>query len=159
MAKSSKAEVDRRIGEVYQMLVRLEPSSTICHYASLEWDCSERQAKRYIQKAKELIEQEQKEFRSRELKYSKYQQLAVLDNLFRKAYRANDWRGCLGIVKEQNTILGIYASKMDILEAFQKFVEEGLLSPDALEEIKLALSAFRDSAIATLKSKTKDEEP
>jgi hypothetical protein len=159
VAKSTRAQLNQRVSEVYQLLVRLESSTTICQYAADEWGASERQAFRYISKAKELIEQEQKEFRSRELKYSKYQQLAVLDNLFRKAYRTNDWRNCLGIIKEQNTILGVYAAKMDILDAFQKFVEEGILPHDSLEGIKEAIDIFKESAIASIKPKTTDNEP
>ena len=134
------------------MLVRQEAYYSICRYGADEWGVGSRQVDRYIQKAKVEIEIEQKEFRQRELAIGKYQQLAVLDNLFRKAYRAGDWKGCLGIVKEQNLILGIYATRLDVLEAFQKFAEEGILPVESLEQVKAALAEFKKSAIASLKS-------
>lgn len=140
------------------MLVRQETYYKICQYGTKEWGCTTRQIDRYIQRAKVFIEEEQKKFRQRELHRGKYQQLAVLDNLFRKAYRDGDWKGCLGIVKEQNVVLGMYAARLDVLEAFQKLVEEGILPPDSLEEIKVALVTFRQSAIASLNSKTKDKD-
>lgn len=158
MPKATRAEVERRVNEVYQMLVRQESYFSICRYAAEEWQCSTRQTDRYISRAKELIEVEQKEFRQRALPYGRYQQLATLDQLFRKAYRDGDWRGCLIIVKEQNAIIGAYPPQMNTLEAIQRLAEEGLLSLEVLEEIKAALAIFRESTIASLNS-NKEKEP
>jgi hypothetical protein len=77
--------------------------------------------------------------------------MSSLDFVFRQAVRDRDWRTCLAVIKEQNTIMGIYPSKMQVLEAIQKMVEENIVPGETLQEISASLNQFQESAIGSLK--------
>jgi hypothetical protein len=149
--KVTKAEQERRITQVYTMLLRREPRHAIVQYGSNEWGVTPRATDNYIAAATACIVQEQEELRATRGKMFFHKTMSSLDFVFRQAVRDRDWRTCLAVIKEQNTIMGIYPSKMQVLEAIQKMVEENIVPGETLQEISASLNQFQESAIGSLK--------
>ena len=56
--KSTNAEIQLRISEVYGLLTRGFSRAKILRHAAERWDCSERQADTYIARAREVLEKD-----------------------------------------------------------------------------------------------------
>ena len=56
--KSTNAEMTSRVREVYGLLVKSNSRFEILQYAAEKWDVSDRTADIYIQRARELIQQD-----------------------------------------------------------------------------------------------------
>jgi hypothetical protein len=56
--KSTNAEIEQRVHAVYGLLVKSYSRFQILQYASKQWDVSDRTADIYIQRARQLIQQD-----------------------------------------------------------------------------------------------------
>ena len=56
--KSTNAEIEQRVKAVYRLLVKSYSRFQILQYASDQWDVSDRTADIYIQRARQLIQQD-----------------------------------------------------------------------------------------------------
>lgn len=157
--KVTKAEFERRVTQVYAMLLRREPRHVIVRHGATEWEITSRAMDDYIAAATAYIVQEQQEIRALEGKMYFHKTMASLDFVFRQAVRDRDWKTCLAVIKEQNTLMGIYPSKMHVLDAIQKIVEENVVPGEVLEEISCALNQFQENAIGSFKKVRQAPEP
>jgi len=104
MAKATNAEVIRRTGEVYTMLVKGASSADIVQHAAEKWGLEERQARQYITKANALLAKQASVKQATEFGKA----LARLTSLYAASLKLQDYRTCLSVQKEINTLLGLY---------------------------------------------------
>ncbi len=53
--KATNIEIDRRIHEIVKLISSAKTNSYICRYAAEEWGASQRQAERYLARARDII--------------------------------------------------------------------------------------------------------
>lgn len=113
MVKSSKAEVEQRITDVYKLLLRRESTATIVHFAARTWGVAERQAKEYIAKARDRIKEEATEDRQMAIA----EHLALRRDLYNRAYKDKQWAIAFQIAQDESKLLGLYFQLADHLKA------------------------------------------
>ncbi|KZR93102.1 hypothetical protein MITS9509_00979 [Synechococcus sp. MIT S9509] len=95
--KATKAEVDRRIHEIVKLLCSAKTNSYIRRYAAEEWGSSERQADRYLVRAREIIQAdysiERHEFMA--------SRIALLDKIAEKSIAQGQHSNAVGAIRLQ----------------------------------------------------------
>lgn len=109
MAKASKTEINKRIGEVAEMLIECKNRQNIVLYSSEKWSIGERQTDKYIAKARELILEEI----TKDLEYDYAIAIKRYEDLYRKALIKEDYRLALSINKEISTLQGVHKIKIE----------------------------------------------
>ncbi len=140
MAKSTEAEVEQRIQEIYLLLLRRENRQTICRYARSKWGVSDDQADRYTKAARELMRQEA----TAEREDAIAEHIALRKDLFNKAYKDQKWAIAFQIAGDECKLRGLYFTLEDhvrmAIAAGYKVVAPG--SPE-----DLAISAELDAGL------------
>ena len=97
MAKSTKAEVNRRVHEVVKLICAAKTNSHIRQYAADEWGSSERQADRYLAQAREIIKADYSIERSEFLA----SRIALLDKIAEKSIAQGQNSNAVGALRLQ----------------------------------------------------------
>lgn len=105
--KADIAEHDKRVNEVYLMLLQGFVRKQIIQYASENYKIGERSTDDYIRKARELF----KSNLETETESKKFQILTQYYDLYNKNYKEEDFRECRNILKDISVVLGIEAPK------------------------------------------------
>lgn len=103
--KSDNAEVAKRVDAVLRLRLKGAQLHDIVHYGSLkEWDVGERQIKKYIAKADQLLV----ERRDRNRRQVLTRHLAQRQLLFARALKAGDNRTALAVLADDAKLRGLY---------------------------------------------------
>lgn len=105
MAKSTDAEMEKRITAVYDLLLIGTSRAGIVQYAAEKWQVETRIVDTYIRRARNLLKKHTAT--SRELALATAR--ARLNLLYQKALAAKDYRGALAVQKEINALEALYA--------------------------------------------------
>jgi hypothetical protein len=107
MAKSTKAEAQKRTRIVLEMLLQSTPKVDIVQYAVDKWGITERGAEFYMTKAyaimKELAKQEREEVFAENLTQRRY--------IKNKAIKAEDYRLAHEVLKDEAKLLNLYPAE------------------------------------------------
>ena len=95
--KSTNAEIDRRVHAVVKLLSSAKTNSYIRRYAAVEWGASERQADRYLARAREIIRADYSVERPDFLG----SRLALLDEIIEASIRCKQHSNAVGALKLQ----------------------------------------------------------
>lgn len=150
--KSTRFEVQARVEKVFEYIVTGMKPADICQYASEEWGVSDRQAFRYMADANQKIIESSDINRNRELGLA----LSRLNLLFKNAFKLQDYKTCLQVQREINTLLGLYAPAQSTLriddwrsQAIED-IRRGAITYDALAQAfddTLAAELFRPAGV------------
>ena len=114
MAKSTDAEVEKRVTAVYDRLLEGESRAEILRYASNQgWSVDPRSVDTYIRRARNLLKKHAQSNRELALGTAR----ARLNRLFQKALSGNDIRGALAVQKELNALSDVYPAQLFSLKA------------------------------------------
>lgn len=100
-------EILERVNKIYALLLTGKKTRDIAPYISKTYNVSQKTAYNYIAKAKELREEDAKEYREEALS----DQIALLRNLYDKNYKLQDYKECRAIVQQLASLLGVDAPK------------------------------------------------
>lgn len=104
--RSTKAEHDQRVDEIYGLLLSRVSYASICRYASQRWQVTPRQTDRYIgaarQRILELLGPDQREQLAKAL--------GGYETIFSRQMAAGDLRGARATMKDVVDLLGLSAS-------------------------------------------------
>lgn len=98
-------EILERVNKIYALLLTGKKTRDIAPFISKTYNVSEKTAYNYINKAKELREEDAKEYRNEALT----DQIALLRNLYDKNYKLQDFKECRAIVQQLASLLGVDA--------------------------------------------------
>ena len=101
MAKSTNAEVEQRVSEVFRLLVNGTPGSDIVHHVSEKHDVTERQARNYVKRATEQITEIARFDRVNEFGRA----IAQLNSLYAASIKLKDYRTALSVRRELTALL------------------------------------------------------
>jgi len=145
MSKSNKIEIDKRILIVSKLLLSGESTKSICYNATLKWDISESQVKRYIRACYTLWKRDFEKKRKAGLSYH----LSKRRDLYAKAYKQKDWPTCLAIAKDEAKIMDCYPSERHELIVEKKpdysFIDNELMKLNA-EDLKKLIAIFESKS-------------
>lgn len=136
MARSTEAELEQRIQEIYHLLLRREPYQNIVRFGSGKWGIGSRQVDEYISRARELMREEARADRDVALA----EHIAIRRDLFNKAYKDQKWAIAFQIVQDESKLLGLYFDLADHLKAVVAagYVVYEPNSPEAAEQDRAA---------------------
>jgi hypothetical protein len=120
-----------RVEQVAEILVAGGSFRDIWQYASEKdpstgrpWRVSDRQLRRYVSMADELLSQRMENDRQKRFTLA----IAQRQALYARAFEAGDWRAALSILKDRDELWGLYPSSItdmqEEVERLQKQVEE-----------------------------------
>lgn len=116
MPKSTAAEFERRVSQVYMLLLQGEPRAKIVHFSTQNWGIKAEQAKKYIARARKQmladLRLDREELRG--------QAISQRNDLYRKAYKQDRFSTCLQILDSRDRILGLFNdidTHIEIVEA------------------------------------------
>lgn len=104
MGANNGALTAARVSEVTARLLAGEAATAVADWACAEWHISNRQAWRYVARARDGVEQEAAEAR----KTAFAETLLAIRALRRRAMEASDWRLALDVLREEAKLLGLY---------------------------------------------------
>lgn len=109
--KSNKTEIQKRVIEVYKLLIESHTYSDILQYCKDKGYCtSDRTVSHYIKTAQDRITKENQ----KEIEYLRMESNAKLDNLYKKAYEKDDLRLCKDIIQTKCKINGLEIKTLKI---------------------------------------------
>ena len=97
MAKSTKAEVNRRVHEVVKLICAAKTNSYILRSCAVEWGVQKRQAETYLAKAREVIKADYSIERSEFLA----SRIALLDKIAEASIREKQHSNAVGALRLQ----------------------------------------------------------
>ena len=109
MPKSDKNTVERRIKSISSMLINGNNREFIVLYCSENWNIGERQADKYISKARTLIEQSVK----KEVAYDYAKAVRRYEELYRLSIEKKDYKTALSVNKELTTLQGLFKIEVE----------------------------------------------
>ncbi|CAI8765397.1 hypothetical protein [Chryseobacterium sp. IT-36CA2] len=109
MQKSDKNIVEQRIKEVAIMLINGNSREIIVLYCSENWNIGERQADKYIARAKTLVEKSV----TRNINYDYAKATRRYEELYRSAIENKDYRLASSINKEIANLQGLYKIQIE----------------------------------------------
>ena len=115
MRKSTSAELELRVKTACKLLIEGKSREEIVQYSTKKWRVGERQADKYIQKAKEIIATTVK----REVEYDYSRAIMRYDDLYKRALEKGDYRTAMSINKEMTLLQGLYKSQVEHSGAVQ----------------------------------------
>ena len=102
------ATVEKRIGEVYLLLLRGASRADVLRHLADNEGAAERTADWYIGKATDRFKAASKV----NLEKERGRQLARLEDLYNRLFRIQDYRTALAVAKERSELAGIYPEKV-----------------------------------------------
>ena len=109
MPKSDKNTIERRIKSISSMLINGNNREFIVLYCSENWNIGERQADKYISKARTLIEQSVK----KEVAYDYAKAVRRYEELYRLSIEKKDYKTALSVNKELTTLQGLFKIEVE----------------------------------------------
>ena len=109
MPKSDKNTIERRIKSISSMLINGNNRGFIVLYCSENWNIGERQADKYISKARTLIEQSVK----KQVAYDYAKAVRRYEELYRLSIEKKDYKTALSVNKELTTLQGLFKIEVE----------------------------------------------
>lgn len=109
MPKSDKNTMERRIKSISSMLINGNNREFIVLYCSENWNIGERQADKYISKARTLIEQSVK----KQVAYDYAKAVRRYEELYRLSIEKKDYKTALSVNKELTTLQGLFKIEVE----------------------------------------------
>jgi hypothetical protein len=109
MPKSDKNTMERRIKSISSMLINGNNREFIVLYCSENWNIGERQADKYISKARTLIEQSVK----KQVAYDYAKAVRRYEDLYRLSIEKKDYKTALSVNKELTTLQGLFKIEVE----------------------------------------------
>ena len=109
MPKSDKNTIERRIKSISSMLIHGNNREFIVLYCSENWNIGERQADKYIRKARTLIEQSVK----KQVAYDYAKAVRRYEELYRLSIEKKDYKTALSVNKELTTLQGLFKIEVE----------------------------------------------
>ena len=109
MSKSDKNTIERRIKSISSMLINGNNREFIVLYCSENWNIGERQADKYISKARTLIEQSVK----KQVAYDYAKAVRRYEELYRLSIEKKDYKTALSVNKELTTLQGLFKIEVE----------------------------------------------
>ena len=109
MPKSDKNTIERRIKSISSMLINGNNREFIVLYCSENWNIGERQADKYISKARTLIEQSVK----KQVAYDYAKAVRRYEELYRLSTEKKDYKTALSVNKELTTLQGLFKIEVE----------------------------------------------
>ena len=109
MPKSDKNTIERRIKSISSMLINGNNREFIVLYCSENWNIGERQADKYISKARTLIEQSVK----KQVAYDYTKAVRRYEELYRLSIEKKDYKTALSVNKELTTLQGLFKIEVE----------------------------------------------
>jgi hypothetical protein len=114
MGKATDAEVERRVDEVYDLLINRVTYRAIVGYGAQKWGLSERQMAVYMKKAKERIAERAKESQEEQLARA----IASYESLYARQVAEKDLGGARQTLDSLVKLLGLSApEKQELMGA------------------------------------------
>lgn len=110
--RPTKAELEQRIDEVYQLLLHRVGYQAVCRHCAAKWQLTARQSDRYIAKGRERVFELLKPNQREQLAKA----LGAYDVIFAKQMAAGDWRGARATLKDIVELLGLAAASRRKIE-------------------------------------------
>ena len=107
--KSDKNTIERRIKSISSMLLNGNNREFIVLYCSENWNIGERQADKYISKARTLIEQSVK----KQVAYDYAKAVRRYEELYRLSIEKKDYKTALSVNKELTTLQGLFKIEVE----------------------------------------------
>lgn len=153
MPKATQVEIEQRVNTVYELLMNGASRHAICQHAAKTWGISFRTTDRLIAQANKAFEEEAATVRERELGKS----IRRLETLFLRSMHVQDYKTCLSVQREINTMLGLHApsrSEHEIKDWRTQAIADikaGALTYDAVarafDDDSLAAELFREAGV------------
>lgn len=99
-------EILERVNKTYSLLLMGKKTRDVVKYLAKTYNVCEKTCYVYVNKAKELRENDCKEYREEALS----DQIALLRNLYDKNYKIQDFKECRGILDQISKLLGLNAA-------------------------------------------------
>lgn len=109
LPKSDKNTIERRIKSISSMLINGNNREFIVLYCSENWNIGERQADKYISKARTLIEQSVK----KQVAYDYAKAIRRYEELYRLSIEKKDYKTALSVNKELTTLQGLFKIEVE----------------------------------------------
>ena len=109
MPKSDKNTIERRIKSISSMIINGNNREFIVLYCSENWNIGERQADKYISKARTLIEQSVK----KQVAYDYAKAVRRYEELYRLSIEKKDYKTALSVNKELTTLQGLFKIEVE----------------------------------------------
>ena len=109
MPKSDKNTIERRIKSISSMLINGNNREFIVLYCSENWNIGERQADKYISKARTLIEQSVK----KQVAYDYAKAVRRYEELYRLSIEKKDYKTALSVNKELTTLQRLFKIEVE----------------------------------------------
>ena len=109
MPKSDKNTIERRIKSISSMLINGNNREFIVLYCSENWNIGERQADKYISRARTLIEQSVK----KQVAYDYAKAVRRYEELYRLSIEKKDYKTALSVNKELTTLQGLFKIEVE----------------------------------------------
>lgn len=104
-AKTTKAEAEQRVNQIYKLILVGTSRRAILQYASENWGkISDRSVDSYIATARKLMIADLHDDRGLALA----QEICTRKHLYTKAYQAKQWRTCLNILDSSAKLQGLF---------------------------------------------------
>lgn len=109
MQKSDKNTVEQRIKDIATMLINGSSRDVLVLHCSEKWNVGERQADKYIARAKILVENSIK----RKVEYDYAKAVRRYEDLYRLSLEKKDYRTALSVNKELSTLQGLFKQEIE----------------------------------------------
>ena len=109
MQKADKNIMKQRIKEVATMLIKGNSREDIVLYGSENWEIGERQADKYISRAKILVEESVK----KRLEYDYAKAVRRYEDLYKLSFEKKDYKTALSINKELTALQGLFKQQIE----------------------------------------------
>jgi hypothetical protein len=139
MSRSSRPEIERRVDEVYDLLLSRLPQRTIVGYCCNKWGVSDRQARTYVSRARERVANLAAESRPDQLAIA----IADYDMLFAKLLAAGRLAEARQTLDSIVKLLGLAAPERVELYDFSSYSDKQLAEEVTRELPQLLREAER----------------
>lgn len=109
MKKSDRNTVEQRVKDIATMLINGSSRESIVLHCSEKWNIGERQADKYIARAKVLVEKSVK----RKLEYDYARAVRRYEDLYRLSIEKKDYRTALSVNKELTNLQGLFKQEIE----------------------------------------------
>jgi len=109
MQKADKNIVEQRIKDIATLLINGNSREVIVLHCSEKWNIGERQADKYIARAKVLVEKSVK----RKLEYDYAKAVRRYEDLYKLSLEKKDYKTALAVNKEITTLQGLFKQQFE----------------------------------------------
>jgi|JI10StandDraft_1071094.scaffolds.fasta_scaffold16964_4 hypothetical protein len=103
MAKSTHYIVEQRVKKVAKLLIAGQSSEEIVLFSSAEWEVGERQAEKYLSRARTLIANSVK----KEIGYDYAKAIVRYEEIYKLSFERKDYKTAISVIKEITALQGL----------------------------------------------------